>query len=487
MIGGLIRKTGKIWADFRTANPIGRDRFRVLRDLVRRAAATEYGRAHGFTEIAGSDDIYAAFTAALPVIDYDDWVSWLGEKSPVNKAVPLVDVAWPGRIDTFCLSSGTTSGRTKYVPYSREMMAVNRKAAIDMFAHALAVRPELTPPLTKTLYMSGSTRLTRNPNGVLCGDMSALTKYLAPKLLASITLPPRAISDTEPWSARLELLVDLCLREPGIGTLSGIPIWQLTLLEAIAERAGKPIAEVLPRLRLLIHGGMSVLPYRDRLHGLLGDEVTMLETYAASETGITAFTLPGEQGMRFWEHYDVFYELEGPEGEIITADRAATGVSYALIVSTCSGLWRYRIGDRVVFSSIDPLIIDHVTRDKTTSAFDEKVTEKQLELAMAGGEPVIADFALGSDTDAHRHVWFLITETRPEPAWLTALDDRLRATNEDYDDYRGDGRIKAPTTVAIADRGAFLAEIGRAEGGQRKFPRLLSPDETRRLLTRFDR
>jgi len=475
-----ITRLAGAWAKRRVRGLGGTDRLATLAVLLDKAKHTRFGRAFGFAEILAAPDLYSAFRERLPIIDYDQWVTWLGDRSPLTAAVPLVDEAWPGRVDIFCLSSGTTSGRTKFVPYSQEMAAINRRAAIDMFAHALAVVPDITPPRCKSLYMSGSTRLARNQHGALCGDMSALTKFLAPRLLERITLPSSAISDMEPWPKRLEALVQLCLNEPRIGSISGIPIWLLSLLEAIRLEAGQDLSQVLPNLRLLIHGGMSIGPYRAKLRELLGPAVMFQEVYAASETGISAFTVPGEPGMRFWEGYSVFYELESLDGEICLLDRAQPGVSYALIISSCSGLWRYRIGDRVVFTS--PGVIEGVSRDKTTSAFDEKVTERELELAMATVTPTFADFSLGPDIPNRRHVWFLVTDKLPGHQWLTRLDDQLRQGNEDYDDYRGDGRINPPTAVVVKDRPTFLKNLGREEGGQRKFPRLLSPEETSHLL-----
>ena len=468
------------WARRRLNGLAAADRLATVAALLEKAKNTRFGREFGFADILAAPDLYTAFCAGVPIIDYPDWVSWLADRSPLQAAVPLIDEAWPGRVDIFCLSSGTTSGRTKYVPYSQEMAGVNRRAAIDMFAHALAVAPDMTPPFRKTLYMSGSTHLARNEHGALCGDMSALTKFLAPRVLDKITLPPSAISDMEPWSKRLEALVQLCLLQPRIGSISGIPIWLVSLLEAVREQAGRDLSQVLPNLRLLIHGGMSIGPYRARLRELLGPEVIFQEIYAASETGISAFSVPGEEGMRFWEGYSVFYELEAPDGEICLVDRAQPGVSYALIISSCSGLWRYRIGDRVVFT--DPGVIEGVSRDKTTSTFDEKVTERELELAMAAMDPAIADFSLGPDIAKRRHVWFLVTDKLPNDHWLTRLDNQLRRGNEDYDDYRGDGRINPPIAVAVKNRATFLKSLGRDEGGQRKFPRLLSPEETDQLL-----
>lgn len=479
----LVGKAGNIWARGRVTRPQAQ-RFAVLEKLLRIAKDTRYGKAHDFEGVLAANNLYDAFRTRIPIIDYSDWVSWLGAKSPLEGPQALIDEAWPGKIDTYCLSSGTTSGRTKYIPYSKRMAAVNREAALMLFAYSLTQKPELTPPLSKTLYMSGSTKIERDENGVLAGDMSALTKYLSPRILEAITLPPRAISDLEPWSVRLEQLVRLCLRDTSVGVLSGIPIWQLTFLEALREAGGKPIAEIMPRLRLIIHGGMSLNPYRARLRELVGDQVLFQEVYAASETGITAFTVPGEDGMRFWEGYDVFYELEHPDGEVIHPGEAQTGIAYALLVSSCSGLWRYRIGDRVVFNKTDPLTIAYVTRDKTTSAFDEKVTEKELELAMAGMESAFSDFSLGSDVPNRRHVWFLVGQDAPGDGWMEQLDQRLRSGNEDYDDYRGDGRINPPTFQMVNNRGAYLTQLGREEGGQRKFPRILSVEETAQLLER---
>ena len=484
-LASIISGLGSFWAKRRIRKQKGREPLVTLKTLLGKASQTQYGRQYGFEAICRSADPYTAFCRRVPVIDYEDWVAWLGDKSPLQEPVPLNNMAWPGTINVFCLSSGTTSGRTKFLPYSNEMAAVNRSAALDFFAHALAAQPAMTPPLAKPLYMTGSTQLSRNDSGVLCGDMSALTKYLAPKVLESISLPKRSVSDMEPWSARLKALIHAVLDQPRIGSISGVPIWQLSFLEALQEKAQKPLHEVLPQLRFLIHGGMSIQPYRQRLAQLLGTKVEFLEVYAASELGIAAFGVPGEQGMRFVDHYDVFYEFEDPDGIITTREGLRAGVPYAVICSSCAGLWRYRIGDKLVFRQTEPLILDYVTRDKTTSTFDEKVTERELERAMASVSPSFADFSLGPEIETRRHVWFVITKEKLEPAWLKSLDDSLRANNQDYDDYRGDGRIKEPKAIAVPDRGDFLRFLGRDEGGQRKFPRLLSPEETIGLVKQF--
>ncbi len=478
-----IRRVSNRWAARRIAKLEHPAPERTLRALIGAARETRFGREYGFADLAQNADPYPEFIKRIPILDYPAWVDWLGEDSPLAEqgVRPLVDVAWPGRIDMFCLSSGTTSGRTKYIPYSKQMAAVNRQAAFDFFAFALQHARDMNPVRERTLYMSGSTRIERNENGALCGDMSGLTKYLAPRMLDFLSLPSREVSALEPWKRRLDALVKLCLSNTPIGGISGIPIWQLTLLEAIAEQARAPLSEVLPHLRFLIHGGMSMRPYHDRIRALVGESVQFLEIYAASETGIAAYQAPGEAGMRFQEGYQVFYEFEAPNGAVLRSSEVQAQLPYSLIVTSCSGLWRYRIGDVVVFRETRPLILDYVSRDKTTSAFDEKVTEKELERAMSLMKPTVADFCMGPDVENRRHVWFLISERPMDAGWLERLDRNLRDHNQDYDDYRGDGRIHSPAHLHTPDRAGLLRALGREEGGQRKFPRLLSPEEVTRL------
>ncbi len=483
----VLRSGARLWAARRIRRQRrGRSQRETLRWLLYTARNTEYGLAWDFDGLLRQDDFYAAFRERTPVTDYERWVAWLGDQSPVCEEgpQPLVDKAWPGRIDTFCLSSGTTSGRTKYVPYSPHMIAINRKAALDFFAHIVEAAPEVAPPMSKTLYMSGSTDLHRNQSGSLSGDMSALTKFLAPKTLSRFAQPPQDVSALE-WSQRLDALVEICCRDSSVATLSGIPIWQVTLLEAIHERTGKLPGEIMPNLRAIIHGGMSIEPYKDKIQELTCGRAQLYETYAASEIGIAAFQTPGEAGMRYCFNYDVFFEFEDEDGQTGDLSFVRPGAPYSLLVSTCAGLWRYRIGDVVVFRSVRPYILDYVTRDKTTSAFDEKLSEKQLELAMARMTPLISDFTLGPDTEGRRHIWFLMTDLDLDQAWITDLDENLRALHQDYDDYRGEERIKPPGIVRVADRAAFLKKIGREEGGQRKFPRTLSPQETAALLAAY--
>lgn len=468
----------KSWAKYRLGRRTQESPQGGLRNLLRAAAATRYGREFGFSQCLAASDTYQAFRE-LPVIEYADWLAWLGDLNPhlEQGPQPLVNQAWPGRIDMFCLSSGTSSGRTKYIPYSRDMVRINQTAALDLLAEL--VQAGFNPLAMKALYMSGCTNLERNQHGVLAGDMSAMTKFLSSRFLDRISLPPRRIAAIDSWGERLTALSELCRNRRDIKLLSGIPIWQLTFLEHLVGQGEHVFTE---HLRFIIHGGMSMAPYSERLRQLVHHDAQFIEVYAASEIGIGAYQRPGEDGMRFYHGYRVFYEFEDDDGTIHPIWDLEAGQSYGLIASSCAGLWRYRLGDRLVFRSTEPLILERVGRDKTMSAFDEKVTEFECEQAMRSMTPALADFSVGPDIEGRRHVWVLVTDYEPDQTWMSQLDDRLRAQNQDYDDYRADGRIASPTFRRVDHRGSYLRLLGRDEGGQRKFPRLLSDREVALVL-----
>src|SRR5689334_15896775 len=80
----------------------------TLLRLVRTARDTRFGRDHDFARIASVAD----YQAAVPVRDYEFfWQTYWKDSYP-----RLDGLTWPGKVPYYALSSGTTSGATKYVP-----------------------------------------------------------------------------------------------------------------------------------------------------------------------------------------------------------------------------------------------------------------------------------------------------------------------------------------------------------------------------------
>jgi hypothetical protein len=323
---------------------------RVLLRLVRRAHKTRFGIDHQF----GSIRTAAHYQARVPLRDYEAF--W---KEYWQPAFPLLDdVTWPGRIPYFALSSGTTIGATKYIPVSWEMLASNRRAALTTLALFLAAHPR-TPLFTGRLFfLGGSTALqdlSRGRGTVLAGDLSGIVTREASPLLRPFTFPPLELALLGDWDEKLRSLADESLRH-NITMLSGVPTWMLSLFHRLREATGKEqIAEVWPGLRLIIHGGTRFDPYRRLFRELVGsDRVHFTECYPASE-GYIAAEDHRHGLLRLLVDHDIFFEFVPVEE--LSSDRPArhtmatlqTGVQYAIVLTTCAGLWSYVLGDTVCF------------------------------------------------------------------------------------------------------------------------------------------
>ena len=111
----------RLYAAFRASRLARQDaaavQQRTLQRLLRRAAATRFGRDHDFARPRRSS---RDFQSAVPLRRYEDFWSDYWQPAFPN----LVDVSWPGRIPFFAASSGTSTGATKFIPVTAEMIAL---------------------------------------------------------------------------------------------------------------------------------------------------------------------------------------------------------------------------------------------------------------------------------------------------------------------------------------------------------------------------
>lgn len=223
---------------------------RTLLGLLRRAEHTRFGRDHGFTGIA---DV-AEFRAAVPLRRYEQF--WADYWQP---AFPRpVDVSWPGLIRYFAVSSGTTAGRTKYLPLTDAMRRSNVRAGFDVVAHHLGARPASRMFAGRSLMLGGSTALVEEAPGIFSGDLSGIAAKTLPFWARGFSFPGPELALLADWEAKLERLARESLDQP-IRVLTGTPSWLLILLERVRElrRAAGGDERPYPDLDLLIHGGCA--------------------------------------------------------------------------------------------------------------------------------------------------------------------------------------------------------------------------------------
>lgn len=463
----------------------------TLLRLVRRAENTRFGRAHGFASIRTVAD----FQARVPLRTYEDFSrEYFRDPFPV-----LDDVAWPGRIPYFAVSSGTSSGRTKHIPVSRSMLRSNARAGTDLLAHHVRAVPRSDVLGGKSFMLGGSVAMEDLGDGIRAGDLSGIARLENPRWSTPFVYPSVAEALEADWETKIDRLARSSLDEP-IRCIAGTPSWLLLYFERLAALTGtRDVKAIYPGLDLMVYGGMSFAPYRDAFRRWFPNGgVDWREAYSASE-GFVASADRGEgEGLRLNLDTGLFFEFvplaewDAQRPTRLTLADAPAG-EYGLVLSTCAGLWAYRIGDVVelIPGDVPRVRVTGRTSD-TLSAFGEHVSGREIEAAVlaaardAGRE--VAEYAVtplypaeGEPSGGHLYVVELDAAPDDPARFAAVLDRTLAQGNEDYAVHRhNDYQLRAPEIVFVAP-GAF-ADWMRTRGklgGQNKVPRVVLAADVR--------
>lgn len=472
--------------------PIAGQERQLLR-LVARARDTRFGRDHDFGRIASVRD----FQSRVPLRRYEDF--W---RHYWHAAFPrLANLTWPGTVPYFAKTSGTTTGVTKYVPVSREMIGSNRRAALDTLVHHLRHRPHSRVLGGKSFMLGGSTDLTEEAPGILSGDLSGIAAREVPLWARPYYFPPPDLALISEWGRKVDILGTRSL-DQDIRTISGTASWLLLYFARMAElfpERGRRAVDFYPRFELLVHGGVNFAPYRTAFERLLdGGRAELREVYPASEGFVAVADRGTGEGLRLLTDSGIFFEfvpveeLDAPDPRRFWLGDIETGVNYALVLSTCAGVWAYVLGDTVRFVERDPprLLITGRT-SYSLSAFGEHLIGEEIERAVSEAADALGlsvhDFSVGaihaeSPGALGGHLYVLeFADGDPGgdrlDAFARRVDESLCRLNVDYRDHRGKpGFGIDPPRILPAPPGTFAAwmrERGKL-GGQNKVPRIVN-------------
>lgn len=475
---------------------------RELLAICQHAKGTEFGRGHGFAWIKG----YADFRQQVPLGDYDTFSPGIDRMRRGEKNVLV-----PEFVRYFGNSSGSsTQGKSKFLPISDRQIQHQTGSGGDGLLRYLAHSGDeeflqgytlgLFPPTT--MRAEGPVFITSNP---------ALMAVKKPRVTQLVYIPrDRACLETADYAKKLELIAETYL-DYDVRAVAGTTCWFSLLFDkllAVAEKQGRSartVAEIWPNLKALLGGGVSAGPYVDVLRERLGrDDAALVDTYNATEGGVYAATdHSGEPGLLMIPDRGVFFEFIPAEDYASTSPQRVPlwevekDRVYAIVVTTPSGLYAYRLGDLVRFPSLRPLRIEFVGRTSgCLSTTQELTTHSEIESAVAAAlkaHPAIAvDFAAGADvgvggTARSRYVLFVEFAGDHVPADLAgfgvSFDEGLRAANRVYREHRtNDVAILAPEVVSLPSGSVrrFLGEVRRGNV-QAKFPRVVDEQQKRVL------
>ncbi len=481
-------KAARSW----TGDNIARTQLGVLGFLTGVGEKTAFGR----MEIARE---------GLPIVRTEDYETWkrtvpVTPYPAIREAVMAMvngkrDVLWRGGCRRFAQSSGTSDGKSKYIPVTDDSLKLNHyPGATDAVAHYLSLYPDSRMFAGKGFILGGSFANELNlPEGVKVGDLSANLIDAINPLVNLVRVPSKKTALIEDWRIKLPELVKAS-RDADVTNISGVPSWFMTVItEVMRDRGASNIHEVWPNLEVFFHGGISMEPYRQRYRELTDPSKPMRyqETYNASE-GFFAVQDRREPGaMLMLLDTGVFYEFvpldqaDEPWPDALAAWQIEPGKVYSLVITAPNGLWRYPIGDTVRIESADPLRITIAGRTKHfINAFGEEVmvhnTDRAVRVASEATGARVENYTVApvfAEGGHHgRHEWMIEWAVAPADteAFAEILDKALRDVNSDYQAKREGSIFLDRLSIVTARHGLFdewLALTGKL-GGQRKVPRL---------------
>ena len=352
--------------------------------LIEKASLTRIGRKYDFSSIR----TYKQFASTLPLYSYEDL-----QPQIMRMVNGMKDELWPGRCYHFAQSSGTSNGRSKYIPITRESFQWNHyQGGSDVVSHYLNLNPKSRIFSGKAFILGGSfaNNLQLKP-GVRVGDLSAnLIENMNP--IANLArIPSKQIALLEDWSEKLPLLVESSIHA-NVTNLSGVPSWFLTVIKQVLERTGKSsIHEVWPNLEVFFHGGIAFEPYRQQYEALCDmTKMHFLDTYNASEGFFAVQSDWDSEAMLLLLDTGVFYEFlpieesDSETPEVYPIWEIEAGRTYELIITAANGLWRYRLGDTVTIEQLNPVKIKIAGRTRSfINAFGEELMVHNADRAIA--------------------------------------------------------------------------------------------------------
>jgi hypothetical protein len=469
----------------------------LLMSLISTSKDTEIGKKFDFNSIRN----YRDFTQRVPVSSYEDYQNLIERSRKGEK-----NIFWPKPLNWFAKSSGTTSAKSKFIPVSADSLEdCHYAAGKDLLCMYLNNNENSTLFNGKNLRLGGSKELYEE-NGTTFGDLSAILIDNMPLWAEFSSTPGNKVSLMSDWEYKMQAIVNETINE-NVTSLAGVPSWMLVLLNNVLESTGnKNILDVWPNLEVYFHGGVSFLPYVDQYKSIIPSKsFKYYEIYNASEGFFAIQDRNQSDELLLMLDYGIFYEFipmqthGTPTELLIPLSQVEKGINYAIVITTNAGLWRYKIGDTILFTSTKPYRIKVTGRTKHfINVFGEELiienTDKALKIVAKKTKSEILDYTVapifmeGKTKGAHE--WIIEFKTPPKDLgyFNELLDNSLKSINSDYESKRYKNITLNKPVIHSAKQGLFYKWMKRNDklGGQHKIPRLSNSRDFLEELLKID-
>lgn len=295
-------------------------------------------------------------------------------------------------------------------------------------------------------------------------------------------------------------------RESLLKKIEPMPERAAQLREIFKQGFDEPfMPKVWPKMSFL--GGIGTggfKAYADRLKSYMGNDIIQMKWGLVSSEGVFSVIYENECEDTVVIPDSIFYEFlpldAGDDfSKIVTMADVEIGKDYELIISNCSGLYRYRMRDavRITGKHHNAPTIQFLYRiDQTVSIMGEKTTEVALRSAAENTAKELGfeliDFSMYPDLDAKpaRYLFFMEIGKQPEglrPKEIRfVLEQKLAEANPSMGDKVAKG-ICGPTKLNFLEPETYMLYrdlmISKgAASGQLKPVRIINNEIQRRFF-----
>ncbi len=469
----------------------------IFKFLIKKGIKTKFGQEHNFNNITS----YIKFKKQIPIRTYEELSKYILDAKKGKK-----NILWPGKVNWFAKSSGTTNSKSKFIPITKESLKdCHLKAGKDMLSLYENNFPTTNIYNGKGIMLGGSIEKSKDGN-YKEGDLSAILLDEFPFWVSYHRVPDIKTATMKECDEKLEKIAKQAINE-NITNLTGVPSWMLILLKKILQLSGKKnISELWPNLELYMHGGVNFEPYKQHFKKLIpSNKMNYLEGYNASEGFFAIQDKNPSKGMLLLLNCGIFYEFlemkkfNRGEKDAIDISKVRLNKRYALIITTNGGLWRYLIGDIIEFTCLTPFRIKVVGRTKSyINTFGEELmvhnTDTAIKISCKKHNCSITDYTVApilNNQKSGTHQWFIEFITKPKKLnlFMQEIDDQIKKLNSDYEAKRYNNLVLGfPELVVIENNEFYLwLKENNKLGGQHKIPRLTEKRDIAERILFFKR
>ena len=271
----------------------------------------------------------------------------------------------------------------------------------------------------------------------------------------------------------------------------------------LSQREGRHVLlkKLCPHLRVLVHYGERLAPYRKNLEAFLEGLSLKYVKLMLEPSGLIAFQSDGNRrgALTLYDDMGVFYEFV-PEADLksdgsfkrhyrrLHQGQVITGESYCLVVSNSSGLLGYNTGLVMTIVQNEPLRVAFKRMGETIDLFGENISLDVLEDLiyrandyLAGHQFNIREYMIGDDIENKAAHWVFelscpldgISDSHLQSV-SNMLHNEMSLKNRYYRDVISSGQMPLPHmtflplgTISTMEMRSVLAHMDLTEDAAR--------------------